>query len=167
MCGKVQESGLTEIVPLMCTSALWGQRPVLSHPESPQGHRGGSWHVTAWRMHHPRFTDTAAAFFIHRNQERPPRALCAHGRSSGQEGGARARRAGCPGQRTCALSSPPSGEPAAGRAGSPCQCTAADLPRRKAPARLQADTMPVYLVQKLWSNLTEDACTPRKVMEIR
>ena len=42
MCGKVRESGLTEIVPLMCTSALWGRCPVLSHPESPQGHRGGS-----------------------------------------------------------------------------------------------------------------------------
>ena len=37
MCGKMQESRLTEIIPLMCTSALWGQYPVLSHPESPQG----------------------------------------------------------------------------------------------------------------------------------
>ena len=37
MYGKMQESGLTEIIPLMCTSALWGQHPVLSHPESSQG----------------------------------------------------------------------------------------------------------------------------------
>ena len=33
----MQESGLTEIIPLIRTSALWGQYPVLSHPESPQG----------------------------------------------------------------------------------------------------------------------------------
>ena len=33
----MQESGLTEITPLICTSAIWGQYPVLSHPESPQG----------------------------------------------------------------------------------------------------------------------------------
>lgn len=26
------ESGRTEIIPLTCTSALWGQRPVLLHP---------------------------------------------------------------------------------------------------------------------------------------
>ena len=37
MYGKMQESGLTEIILLICTSALWGQGPVLSHPESPQG----------------------------------------------------------------------------------------------------------------------------------
>ena len=33
----MQESGLTEIIPLMCTSAIWGQHSVLSHPESPRG----------------------------------------------------------------------------------------------------------------------------------
>ena len=37
MYGKMQEFGLTEIIPLICTSAIWGQYPVLSHPESPQG----------------------------------------------------------------------------------------------------------------------------------
>ena len=31
MYGKMQESGLTEIIPLMCTLAIWGQEPVLSH----------------------------------------------------------------------------------------------------------------------------------------
>jgi len=31
MYGKMQESGLTEIIPLMCTSAIWGQNPVFSH----------------------------------------------------------------------------------------------------------------------------------------
>ena len=37
MYGKMQEFRLTEIIPLICTSALWGQYPVFSHPESPQG----------------------------------------------------------------------------------------------------------------------------------
>ena len=37
MYGKIQESGVPEIIPLMCTSAFWDQYPVLSHPESPQG----------------------------------------------------------------------------------------------------------------------------------
>lgn len=37
MHGNIQESGLIEIIPLMCTSALWDQCPVFSHPESPQG----------------------------------------------------------------------------------------------------------------------------------
>ena len=32
-----EESVLTEIIPLMCTSAIWGQYPIPSHPESPQG----------------------------------------------------------------------------------------------------------------------------------
>ena len=26
-----------EVIPLTCTSAIWGQYPVFSHPESPQG----------------------------------------------------------------------------------------------------------------------------------
>ena len=34
--GKKQESELTEIIPLMCASAIWGQHPALSHLESPQ-----------------------------------------------------------------------------------------------------------------------------------
>ena len=33
----MQESGLTEIIPLICFSALQGQYPVFSHPESPRG----------------------------------------------------------------------------------------------------------------------------------
>ena len=33
----MQEFGLTEIIPLVCTSAIRGQYPKLSHPESPQG----------------------------------------------------------------------------------------------------------------------------------
>ena len=37
MYGKVQESGLTEIIPLMCTLAIWGQYPPFFHPEAPQG----------------------------------------------------------------------------------------------------------------------------------
>ena len=30
-------SGLTELIPLICISALWGQYPGFSHPEFPQG----------------------------------------------------------------------------------------------------------------------------------
>ena len=37
----MQESGLTETTPLMWTSALWGQYPVTSHPESSQGMHAG------------------------------------------------------------------------------------------------------------------------------
>ena len=33
----MQESGFIEIISLICTLAVWGQYPVLSHPESPQG----------------------------------------------------------------------------------------------------------------------------------
>ena len=37
MYGKMQESGLFKIIPLLCISAVWGQCPGLYHPESPQG----------------------------------------------------------------------------------------------------------------------------------
>ena len=37
MLGKMQEPGLTEIIPLICTLNIWGQYPVYSHPEFPQG----------------------------------------------------------------------------------------------------------------------------------
>ena len=37
MYEKMQESGLPEIIPLICISAVWGQDPVFSHPELPQG----------------------------------------------------------------------------------------------------------------------------------
>ena len=36
MYEKTQKAGLIEIIPLICTSAVWGQHPVFSHPESPQ-----------------------------------------------------------------------------------------------------------------------------------
>ena len=36
MYGKMQESGITEIIPLICTSAIWGQHLVYSKPEFPQ-----------------------------------------------------------------------------------------------------------------------------------
>ena len=35
---KMPRSGFTEIIPLMHSSGLWGQYPVLSHPESPRVH---------------------------------------------------------------------------------------------------------------------------------
>ena len=34
MYGKMQESGLIEIIPLIQTLALWSQDPMLSQPES-------------------------------------------------------------------------------------------------------------------------------------
>ena len=33
----MQESELTEMIPLIRSLSLWGQFPVLSHPEFPQG----------------------------------------------------------------------------------------------------------------------------------
>ena len=37
MYGKMQESGLIEIIPLICTSVNWGRYSTFSHPEFPQG----------------------------------------------------------------------------------------------------------------------------------
>ena len=37
MYGKIQESGLIEINPLLCTLIIKGQYPVFLYPESPQG----------------------------------------------------------------------------------------------------------------------------------
>ena len=37
MYGQVQEFGLTDTISLICTSPVWGQCPVFSHPEFPQG----------------------------------------------------------------------------------------------------------------------------------
>ena len=36
MYGKMQEFGLSEISPWICTSLIWGQYSVFSHPEFPQ-----------------------------------------------------------------------------------------------------------------------------------
>ena len=44
MYGKMQESGLSEIILGICTSAIWGQFPEVSHLEFPQG---SPWGVTA------------------------------------------------------------------------------------------------------------------------
>ena len=80
----MQESGLTEIISLTCTSGIQGQYPLLSHPESLHTIWGGGMlqmvgilcihpefllasHVgpggckvtTSW-LHHPLFTDMAA-----------------------------------------------------------------------------------------------------------
>ena len=41
MYGKMQESGLTEIIPLMCILAILGQNAPFLHPESPQGMQSG------------------------------------------------------------------------------------------------------------------------------
>ena len=37
MHGKMQESGLIEIIPLICTLTIQGQYPAFLHPESRQG----------------------------------------------------------------------------------------------------------------------------------
>ena len=37
MYGKIQESGLIEIIPLMCTSAMWRQCPVFFTSRVPSG----------------------------------------------------------------------------------------------------------------------------------
>ena len=37
MYGKIEESGLTEIIPLISILPVWGQHPISLYPESPQG----------------------------------------------------------------------------------------------------------------------------------
>ena len=61
MYWKMQESGLTEIILLMCTSAIWGQYHVLSHPESPQGTQLGVAAVAEGRL----FVSTLSSFRTH------------------------------------------------------------------------------------------------------
>ena len=43
----MQESEFTDLIPLMCTSAVWGQHPMFSHPEFPQ--RGCSLMADRWQ----------------------------------------------------------------------------------------------------------------------
>ena len=38
MYGKIQEPGLTEIIPFICISAIWGQYPAFLHPEFFRAH---------------------------------------------------------------------------------------------------------------------------------
>ena len=46
----MQESGLIEIIPLMCTLAILGQYSAFLHPESPKGARVGVALVAAGLM---------------------------------------------------------------------------------------------------------------------
>ena len=50
MYRKMQESGLTEIIPFICTSTIWGQFPV-SRPELPvlKAHHG-KWLQSRWQV---------------------------------------------------------------------------------------------------------------------
>ena len=41
MYGKMQESGLTEIIYSICALTILGQYPAFVHPESPQGAQSG------------------------------------------------------------------------------------------------------------------------------
>lgn len=92
----MRESGLSEIIPLLCVSAVWGQRPVLSHPKSPQGAQlraaagaeglmaeiilppswvpsglpfGDCCYVIAWWLHILCLLIQWAVFFIHKNNQ--------------------------------------------------------------------------------------------------
>ena len=47
MYGKIQESGLTEIIPLICILTIQGQYPTFLHPESPRGAQLGMAEVNA------------------------------------------------------------------------------------------------------------------------
>ena len=46
----MQESGLIEIIPLICSLTLLGQYPIFLHPESPQGAQLGVAAVAAGLM---------------------------------------------------------------------------------------------------------------------
>ena len=67
MYGKMEESGLIEIIPLMCILAILGQNALFLHPESPQGMQSsgcsGWWledlQQSSTNRQHPSFTDTA------------------------------------------------------------------------------------------------------------
>ena len=53
-----EDARLTELSPLVCSSATWGQFPVFSHPELPWGspaHTGGLQSLTVTTL----FTDMA------------------------------------------------------------------------------------------------------------
>ena len=67
MYGKTQVSGLTEIIPLMCISAIWVWHPVLSHSEFLQ--KGlpfrRSCNAMACWLQHSLFTDMASNIFFH------------------------------------------------------------------------------------------------------
>ena len=47
MYGKIQESGLIEIIPLICILTIQGQYPTFLHPESPRGAQLGMAAVNA------------------------------------------------------------------------------------------------------------------------
>ena len=60
MSGKMQESGLTEIIPLICTFTIQGQYPVFLHPEIPSGCTGwGLQQLMAVQLQHPWLTEMA------------------------------------------------------------------------------------------------------------
>ena len=67
MYGKMEESGLIEIIPLMCILATLGQNALFLHPESPQGAQLGGcsgWWLddlqqSSTNKQHPLFTDMA------------------------------------------------------------------------------------------------------------
>ena len=45
---KMQGSGLTEIIPLICSLAIWGQYPLFSYPEFSRGSPKGM--AAVWRL---------------------------------------------------------------------------------------------------------------------
>ena len=67
MYGKMQESGLTEVIPFTGTSAIWGQFPVFSYPESPRGAPSGGWLMAWWWpcCLHPEFPQGSPSGWLH------------------------------------------------------------------------------------------------------
>ena len=61
---SMQESGLSKIVPLICSSTMWGQYPFFSILNPLKVHSQGQlqW-LTAWGPHHPLFTGMASGIF--------------------------------------------------------------------------------------------------------
>ena len=65
MYGKMQQSRLTEIIPLMCASAIRGQYPVFSHPEFPQGAPSRGWLQCLMATTSLVYLIRQAAFLVH------------------------------------------------------------------------------------------------------
>ena len=72
-----QESWLAGIIPLICTSAIWGQHPGLFHPESPQGTHHQGQHPG---LFHPEGTHISSGYTLYLSLLRyTPSAVVAEG----------------------------------------------------------------------------------------
>lgn len=65
MCGKMRAAGLTETIPLICTSATWAQRSLLAHLGRRRLLRGAGVAASCQLLlPHPLFTDTSGTFCV-------------------------------------------------------------------------------------------------------